>query len=218
MKNSPMIRITVELLKFGEEDEKKLLGVMEISNDASGNVNIGNYKFKISKFGGKGVWKQGRLEDFDRINKGPWDLLYLALRSAVGNRNGSIWEALLDFPKMAVVGSRTVDDKAKIFLEIDKERKEIEKLGDDSLLMVSGGASGPDSIAQEYAKEHGLPILIIYPDWKTFGKKAGPVRNEAIAQICTRMLAFWDKKSKGTRNVIDTAKQLGRRVRVIKEK
>lgn len=64
-----MIRVTVELIPFGDEDHKKGLGIVEIINDGTGNHKLGNYtiyidsnkrgdKFKIKKFVRKhGFWK-----------------------------------------------------------------------------------------------------------------------------------------------------------------
>lgn len=39
-----MIRVTIELIPFGDENCKKKLGMIEIANDASGNTYMGNYK------------------------------------------------------------------------------------------------------------------------------------------------------------------------------
>lgn len=38
-----MLRVTVEIVPFGDEEEKQLLGTMEIINDGSGDGRIGNY-------------------------------------------------------------------------------------------------------------------------------------------------------------------------------
>lgn len=42
-----MIRVTVELVPFGREDEKKTIGTMVIINDATGSKEMGNYKFYV---------------------------------------------------------------------------------------------------------------------------------------------------------------------------
>jgi hypothetical protein len=34
------------------------------------------------------VWRRGTVSGFKRRQKGAWDLLYLALKDAVGDRNG----------------------------------------------------------------------------------------------------------------------------------
>lgn len=85
-----MIRVTIELLPGGREKGKKLLGEMTICNDGETSDYTdgkrGSYTTCITKWNG-GVWKRGRVDDFDRVKRGPWDLLYLALRNLVGKRN-----------------------------------------------------------------------------------------------------------------------------------
>ena len=57
-----MIKITVELLPFGFEENKRTLGIMKIWNTVTGTKAKGNYQFSISKNGQpdhmeKGVYK-----------------------------------------------------------------------------------------------------------------------------------------------------------------
>jgi len=40
-------------------------------------------------------------------------------------------------------------------------------------------------------------------------KAAGPKRNEQMANDADALIAFWDGKSKGTKNMIDAANKLG---------
>ena len=83
-----MIRVTIELLPLGREDIKRHLGTAEIWNDASGDSQTGNYRFKLSKWGNtKAIWKSGEVKGFPRQARGAWDLLYLVLREAVQGRN-----------------------------------------------------------------------------------------------------------------------------------
>ena len=83
-----MIRITIELLPLGSEIGKRHLGTALIINDGTGTGAKGNYLVKLSKWGTpKSTWKKAKVMDFDRRKRGPWDLFYLALRAAVGNRN-----------------------------------------------------------------------------------------------------------------------------------
>ena len=51
-------------------------------------------------------------------------------------------------------------------------------------------------------------------NWDTFGKAAGYIRNEEMAQIGDALIAVWDGKSKGTRNMISIAKRHGIKVHV----
>ena len=113
--------------------------------------------------------------------------------------------------KVAIVGSRNYFDcdyiKSK-FTEV----LSFEGIDIINVVIVSGGAKGVDTCAQMIAKEFGLPILIIYPDWKSNGKMAGILRNTAIAKNSDIVIAFPSKDSKGTWDTINKAKQLRKKL------
>jgi hypothetical protein len=75
--------------------------------------------------------------------------------------------------------------------------------------IVSGGASGADSLAEIYAKQHQIPLVIFKPDWKQFGKGAGIVRNRQIIEAAEMVVAFWDGASKGTASSMAFATKKG---------
>lgn len=81
-------------------------------------------------------------------------------------------------------------------------------------LIIEGGATGVDRIAGEYAHDHNIPLQIFKVDWNKYGRAAGPIRNEEMAKYGTHLLAFWDGKSRGTKNMIDTAERYRLNVRV----
>lgn len=89
-----MIRVTIELLPYGFETNKKTIGVVEIANDGQGTLTKGNYTYSLSKeppiAKTKGIWKSGNITDFPRQKLGPYDLLYRVLKSAVGHRNNPV--------------------------------------------------------------------------------------------------------------------------------
>ena len=72
--------------------------------------------------------------------------------------------------------------------------------------IVSGGANGADTLAKRYAIEHSLNYKEYLPDWKTYGKRAGFIRNQDIIDNSDFVFAFWDGASAGTKNSIDLAK------------
>jgi predicted Rossmann fold nucleotide-binding protein DprA/Smf involved in DNA uptake len=109
--------------------------------------------------------------------------------------------------KLAVIGSRTFTDYKLLCLTLDKY---------EISAIVSGGADGADSLGQRYAKDKGLKILIIYPNWNKDGKSAGFKRNREIIEKCDKVVAFWQNDSKGTANSISIAKELNKEVEVIK--
>lgn len=105
---------------------------------------------------------------------------------------------------LAVVGSRSFTDYQLLKEEIDKIRKDHKIEG-----LVSGGAKGADSLAEEYARKNGLEITVFYPDWKKYGRRAGYIRNEKIVNACDRLIAFWDGQSRGTNHSINMARDQG---------
>ncbi len=72
--------------------------------------------------------------------------------------------------------------------------------------IVSGGARGVDTSAEEYAQAEGIPIIVIKADWDKYGKSAGYKRNVEMANISDALIAVWDGESKGTKHMIDIAK------------
>jgi hypothetical protein len=83
-----MIRITIELLPFGFEENKRHLGTITIANDASDTLTSGNYKAKLSQSGESArPWKETYIKDFPRKQRNAYDLLYRVLKQVVGERN-----------------------------------------------------------------------------------------------------------------------------------
>lgn len=90
------------------------------------------------------------------------------------------------------------------------------KLNEGQVIIVSGHASGADALGERYAHEHGLQCDIYPADWKTHGRAAGPRRNAQMAAVADALIAFWDGQSRGTKNMIDTAKSKGLKVAVVR--
>ena len=76
-------------------------------------------------------------------------------------------------------------------------------------------ARGADRMGWEFAKSNGIPVHEFPADWGRYGKAAGPIRNRAMAEFSSGLLAFHDGVSPGTTNMIDTARALNMPVRVI---
>lgn len=73
-------------------------------------------------------------------------------------------------------------------------------------ILVSGGAKGADSLAEDFAKIQGIPRQIYEADWKKFGKSAGFIRNQSIVNNSDMIIAFWDGHSRGTADTLNKAK------------
>lgn len=113
--------------------------------------------------------------------------------------------------KLAVIGSRG-------FCDFEKLNSELTILNTSKKIsvIISGGAKGADSLAENWAKEHGIPVRVILPDWKKFGRGAGPIRNKLIIDECEQSIAFWDGQSKGTLQAINYAKEKKVPIKIIK--
>lgn len=80
---------------------------------------------------------------------------------------------------------------------------------------VSGGAMGTDSLGEEWARRKGLVCKILEPDWNQHGKAAGIIRNESIIKHADFVVAFWNGRSRGTRDSICRSIKTGRKLFVI---
>lgn len=114
--------------------------------------------------------------------------------------------------KVIVAGSRDFSDYQFMVKKLDflLSRKSHEKI-----CIISGGARGADSLGERYARENNLKLKVFPADWNTFGRKAGYIRNEQMADNADALVAFWDGQSKGTQHMINIAKRRGLSVRVV---
>ncbi len=92
------------------------------------------------------------------------------------------------------------------------------KRQDSNIVIVSGTARGADRLGERYARERGYEIRQFPADWLNDEKKAGPIRNAKMADNADALIAFWDGTSRGTKNMIDTARRKGLAVRVVNYK
>lgn len=82
--------------------------------------------------------------------------------------------------------------------------------------IISGGARGPDSFADEWAAWKGISRTVLRPDWQRHGRAAGMRRNEAMLALKPdKVLAFWDGRSRGTKHMIEISRQAGVPVEVV---
>lgn len=105
--------------------------------------------------------------------------------------------------RVAVIGSRRIK-------QADLSRY----LPAETAMLISGGAVGVDTLAEEYAKQHGLPIRIIRPDYALYGRKAPLMRNRQIVECADLVVALWDGSSRGTVFTVDYARERGVPVRL----
>lgn len=112
--------------------------------------------------------------------------------------------------KVIVAGSRDFSD----YFLLEKHLDEI-KTRYGITEIVSGTARGADKLGEIYAKLHDIPIKQFPADWNRYGKRAGYLRNKEMAEYADACICFWINGSKGTKMMIDLAKEYKIRLRVV---
>lgn len=105
----------------------------------------------------------------------------------------------------------------------------IEESGFDVTEVVSGAANGVDTLGENWANAHDIPIKCFPADWKNikapraiirqnkwgkYNARAGIDRNEQMAEYGDALIAIWDGKSRGTASMIDLARKYKLQVHV----
>lgn len=109
--------------------------------------------------------------------------------------------------RVIIAGSRDIR-----YLSIIEIAVEASGWRDEMTRVVSGNARGVDRLGEWWAQVMGIPVTRYPVDWKKHGKAAGPIRNEEMAQNADALIAIWDGKSRGTKDMIQRANKHGLKV------
>lgn len=114
--------------------------------------------------------------------------------------------------KLAVIGSRIFDDENRVKETLNRiiSITEIDTI-------VSGGASGVDTFAENFATENNLKTIIHKPEKYTDKGMDFPT-NQNIIDECDAVLAYIKGESKGTRNSVELTKKQGKPFHIIEIK
>lgn len=109
--------------------------------------------------------------------------------------------------RICVAGSRSFHDKQKFDTVL---KLYLTWAGIKPHAFISGDASrGPDRMIIDWAKYHNKPCFKFSADWETHGKAAGHIRNGVMRKHLTHLLVFWDRVSRGTKEMIENTMKLG---------
>jgi predicted Rossmann fold nucleotide-binding protein DprA/Smf involved in DNA uptake len=109
--------------------------------------------------------------------------------------------------KVAIVGSRH-------FSEPDLVSDYINALPGGASI-ITGSASGVDAAATRAARAKGIPVQVIPASFDEVADAAkSAARNQRLIDACDVLVAFWDGRSKGTRNTVERALDSGKEVHV----
>ena len=117
--------------------------------------------------------------------------------------------------KVIIAGGRDFKNYNKLKNYCDKVlRSKIEE--GYEIKIVSGTANGADKLGERYAKERGYEIMRFPADWNAYGKRAGYMRNKQMAENADACVCFWDGVSRGTKWMIEIAKEKELPLRVVR--
>ena len=103
--------------------------------------------------------------------------------------------------KILVCGGRDFNDLKQMFSVLDAIHTK-----HNITCLVSGRASGADSLACLWADRNNVATSIHYADWDKYGKSAGPIRNQLMLELhpdIKQVIAF--PGGSGTRDMTDRA-------------
>jgi hypothetical protein len=133
--------------------------------------------------------------------------------------------------KLILAGGRDFIDSTAIVDAINS-LEEAGMFTTANLEIVSGMAEGADMTGYDLAKENGLAVEEFHAEWNDvhtdapcvvgtnkygnkYNKLAGFNRNHEMGQYADGLLAFWDGKSRGTKDMIDFMHKLNKPVTII---
>lgn len=115
--------------------------------------------------------------------------------------------------KVIIAGSRSL-------LGIDLVEQAVNSSGFDITEVVSGHCpKGIDSSGEDWAFINQIPVKPFPAEWHKYGKyKAGFIRNHQMGDYAEALIAIWDGKSGGTKDMVDYMRKLGKPVYVMEVK
>jgi len=128
--------------------------------------------------------------------------------------------------KVIIAGTRSFND-----YEFLKQKCDYYLKNEDNIVIVSGKASGADSLGEQYAQEKKYKIKEFPADWSnldlkpsiirkrsdgtTYNAYAGIHRNEEMAKYADALILFYDGKSKGSKAMLELAKKYNLKIKVV---
>jgi predicted Rossmann-fold nucleotide-binding protein len=111
--------------------------------------------------------------------------------------------------KVLVCGGRDFADFAMLSEEMMRLLAER-----DVDAIIHGGARGADSMAGEFANATGIEEIVFPADWKKYGRRAGPIRNQQMLDEGKPDLVVAFPGGRGTADMVERARAAGIEVRL----
>jgi DNA-binding MurR/RpiR family transcriptional regulator len=87
----------------------------------------------------------------------------------------------------------------------------------DGSSVLTGGAAGVDAAAEMVALDMGYPVEVYRARWDTFGRAAGPLRNQLMIETKPDLVLAFPLRgsSRGTMDTVRRAHEAGIAVEVV---
>ncbi len=115
--------------------------------------------------------------------------------------------------RIIIAGGRDFNDYDRLCAFMDQYCLD-SGFGPDNTDFISGAARGADRLGELWATSRGYKVVLFPAQWDIHGKAAGYIRNKAMADEATALVAWWDGKSRGTAHMISAMSGRGHSIHV----
>jgi hypothetical protein len=118
--------------------------------------------------------------------------------------------------RVLVTGGRKYSDYGAVKRELDALARMAGVLR-VVLVVIEGGAKGADALAARWCEDNPSNVRHVQEkaDWKTHGKRAGPIRNQAMLDKHQPSLVLAFPGGRGTADMVARARKAGIRIKEI---
>ncbi len=114
--------------------------------------------------------------------------------------------------KIIVCGTRTFNYYSLLADTLDEITLKMR-----DVIIITGAAKGADQLAEKWAFKNWFTVMRYHPDYQKYGKVAPIKRNQEMANTKAHLcIAFWDGKSRGTKDMIERARQAEIKTKIIR--
>lgn len=107
---------------------------------------------------------------------------------------------------MLVCGGRHYHDEARVYATLDRLAPKV---------IIEGGATGADLLAQAWAIDHEIHCETYFAEWKKFGRAAGAIRNQRMLTEGRPDMIVAFPGGKGTADMVRRAQTAGIKVEIV---
>lgn len=109
--------------------------------------------------------------------------------------------------RVLVCGGRDFMDRGAMSKALMPYRPKITEPSEH--ILIVGGASGADALAEEWADVWGMRKRVFAADWKLHGRAAGPIRNQRMIDEGKPDVVIAFKGGRGTADMVRRAVAAG---------